>query len=283
MYFTDFTTTPSRTTSSTTTILVDTPESPTTTIEDNVETPESPTTTIESPASPTTTYNLELERSFGHYDYSTASTSTTSSCTKFIFPPSTSPSNKHCINDCDDSSTSSTDDEFHNINLPKLKKYKIDFFPEHHITYVLKEARSTVRATRPATTPAPPPFTRPSFQPINVPISIGSFVGYRRSISPSTKEYVVARVENIVDFDTMCEVKVLRRRTGSYDPEYIFYTFDVAESEYTHRVDLVLLSVPLLHLYELEDTRRFVHKYIFHPNIEMDIENYFNSLNENTH
>ena len=77
-----------------TTILVDTPNA-----DDLVESPESPTTTIvESPASPTTTYehnleqafdlgyqltpppNLELERSFGHYDYSTASTST-SSCT----------------------------------------------------------------------------------------------------------------------------------------------------------------------------------------------------------
>ena len=91
MFFSAFTT-PSRTTNSTistlsSTILLDTPESPTTTIEDNVEFPESPNTTIESPAtSPTTTYNLELERSFGYYDYSTASTST-SSCTKFIFPP----------------------------------------------------------------------------------------------------------------------------------------------------------------------------------------------------
>ena len=107
-YFTDFTTTPSRT-SSTTTILVDTPnaddlespKSPTTTIKDNLESPESPTTTIEdnlestqeSPASPTTTIednleqafdlgydltfppNLELERSFGHYDYSSTSDS----------------------------------------------------------------------------------------------------------------------------------------------------------------------------------------------------------------
>ena len=112
MYFTAFTTTPSRTstnsTTSSTILLVDTPESPTTTIEDNVEFPDSPNTTIESPAtSPTTTYNLELERTFGYYDYSTASTST-SSCTKFIFPPSTSPINKHCINDCDDSMSTTT-------------------------------------------------------------------------------------------------------------------------------------------------------------------------------
>ena len=257
--------------------ILDTPQSPTpSTIEDTIEFHHNPNNiTIEAPAtsSPTTRYNLELKRTNAYYDYTTASTNT-------IFPPSTSSpsSNKHCINDCDcddsSSTSSSTGDEFHNINLPKLKKYKLP-----QITYVLKEARSTLTRparstlTRPATTPAPP-FTMHSFQPISVPISIGSFVGYRRSISPSstTKEYVLARVEDIVDFDTMC-VKVLRN-----DPEYIFYTFDeTEESEHTHIVDLVLLNPPF-YVYEPSDTQ-FVHKYYFHRNIEEDIENVFNTLN----
>ena len=75
----------------------------------------------------------------------------------------------------------------------------------------------------------------------------------------------------------MWKVKVLLKRTESYYPEDIFYTFDETESEYTPRMDLVLLNTPL-HLYEPKDTQ-FVHKYYFHPNIEEDIESYFN---ENT-
>ena len=105
-YFTDFTS-PTRT-SSTATIVdtmlnaddLESPASPTTTIEEDF-----PHFPLESPSSPTTTYednleqafdlgynltpppNLELQRSYGHYHYSVASTSTTSSCTNFNFPP----------------------------------------------------------------------------------------------------------------------------------------------------------------------------------------------------
>ena len=71
---------------------IESPERPTTTIESpespstSIESPERPTITIESPESPTNLEqafdlgydltpppNLELERSYGHYDYSTSS------------------------------------------------------------------------------------------------------------------------------------------------------------------------------------------------------------------
>ena len=119
-----------------------------------------------------------------------------------------------------------------------------------------------------------PPSTSPfnSFQPISRPITIGSFVGYRRRTNYSTNEYLIAQVENIVDFSTQYKVKLLKR-TQYYLNSYsgVFYTLDENEShEFTTKINLVLLNPP-----ERDDTQ-FVHKYYFPSNIQQEIETFFN-------
>ena len=62
-----------------------------------------------------------------------------------------------------------------------------------------------------------------SFQPISWPISKTSFVGYRRRTN-YTNEYLIAKVENIVDFLTQYELKLLKRT--QYQNYRIYYTWD---------------------------------------------------------
>ena len=73
------------------------------------------------------------------------------------------------------------------------------------------------------TTRATDPFN--SFQPISRPISKTSFVGYRRRTN-YTNEYLIAKVENIVDFLTQYKVKLLKRTQYYMNYSRIFYTLD---------------------------------------------------------
>ena len=132
------------------------------------------------------------------------------------------------------------------------------------------------------TTRATDPFN--SFQPISRPISKTSFVGYRRRTN-YTNEYLIAKVENIVDFLTQYELKLLKRTQYPYNR--IYYTWDEEEShEFTTRMNLVLLKPPL-YSYETRgktrDDTQLEHKYYFPTKIEEDIETFFNENTVNTY
>ena len=121
----------------------------------------------------------------------------------------------------------------------------MDFVPATRNFY-LEELSATLSKPRivpgiTATRRATDPFN--SFQPISRPISIGSFVGYRRRTN-YTNEYLIAKVENIVDFLTQYELKLLKRT--QYPNNRIYYTWDEEEShEFTTRMNLVLLEPPI--------------------------------------
>ena len=118
-----------------------------------------------------------------------------------------------------------------------------------------------------------------SFQPNSWPIRKTSFVGYRRRIN-YTNEYFIAQVENIVDFSTQYELKLLQR--VKYHNYRIYYTWDPEQSdEFSTRMNLVLLKSPM-YSYETrgiaKDDNLKVHKYLFPTKIEDDIKSYFDEL-----